>query len=481
MPGTLEGGGERMRHSVTLDSDRCIGCTNCIKKCPTEAIRVRKGRAKIIEARCIDCGECIRTCPQGAKKAVSDPLSMIRDFSFTVALPAPSLYAQFDEKFSRGDILEALLGLGFDDAFEVALAAEEVSAQTQALLSQGGARPLISAACPSVVRLIQLRFPSLIPNLATILPPMEVAARIVRDKLYPGREGLGVFFISPCAGKVSAVRTPLGYRRSAVDGVIGIKDVYLQLRKNLEKAGRREAERDRRAELPGAAGVGQLFSAALERGSTARAGGVGIGWARAEGETRALGDRRAISVDGIGNVIEVLEELENGKIRDIDYIEALACPAGCVGGPMTVGNPFVSRSKTYLRECEADAETELRARASECGADGGRGDLFFLKPGEYRWSRALESQPTLSLDADMRRALVMAEEMERIASGLPGLDCGACGSPSCKALAEDIVRGEALITDCIFKLRENVRKLAGELIALEAIQPPGLDREKRAE
>ena len=47
-------------HSVTLDRDLCHGCINCVKRCPTEAIRVRDGKAKILSDRCIDCGECIR-------------------------------------------------------------------------------------------------------------------------------------------------------------------------------------------------------------------------------------------------------------------------------------------------------------------------------------------------------------------------------------------------------------------------------------
>ena len=43
-------------HSVTLEASKCIGCTDCIKRCPTEAIRVRQAKATIIEERCIDCG-----------------------------------------------------------------------------------------------------------------------------------------------------------------------------------------------------------------------------------------------------------------------------------------------------------------------------------------------------------------------------------------------------------------------------------------
>lgn len=59
-------------HSVRLDRGNCKGCVNCIKRCPTEAIRVRHGKAEIIEEKCIDCGECIRACPNKAKYVETD-------------------------------------------------------------------------------------------------------------------------------------------------------------------------------------------------------------------------------------------------------------------------------------------------------------------------------------------------------------------------------------------------------------------------
>ncbi|MFQ9798792.1 MAG: 4Fe-4S binding protein [Clostridia bacterium] len=43
------------RPSVALIENRCVGCTTCIKRCPTEAIRVRSGRARILSDLCIDC------------------------------------------------------------------------------------------------------------------------------------------------------------------------------------------------------------------------------------------------------------------------------------------------------------------------------------------------------------------------------------------------------------------------------------------
>ena len=71
-------------HSVSLVPDRCKGCTTCLKRCPTEAIRIRDGHAVIKSERCIDCGECIRTCPYQAKKATYDK---IENFDKELKLP----------------------------------------------------------------------------------------------------------------------------------------------------------------------------------------------------------------------------------------------------------------------------------------------------------------------------------------------------------------------------------------------------------
>ena len=118
---------EKRFHSVRLDKDKCKGCTNCLKRCPTEAIRVRGGRAHIIDERCIDCGECIRVCEFHAKYALTDPLATINRFKYKIALPAPSLYGQFKKLVSPSQILEGLLRMGFDDVFEVAAGADIVT------------------------------------------------------------------------------------------------------------------------------------------------------------------------------------------------------------------------------------------------------------------------------------------------------------------------------------------------------------------
>ena len=170
-------------HSVTLDESLCKGCINCIKRCPTQAIRVRNGKASIIKEFCIDCGECIRVCPHHAKKATYDSLDILNKFEYTVALPAPSFYGQFNHLDDINIILRALILMGFNAVYEVSGAAEMVSEMSRNYIKKHkDKKPFISSACPSVVRLIRVRFPNLIEHLFPFNAPIEIAAAQARKK-----------------------------------------------------------------------------------------------------------------------------------------------------------------------------------------------------------------------------------------------------------------------------------------------------------
>ncbi|KNY27022.1 [Fe-Fe] hydrogenase large subunit C-terminal domain-containing protein [Pseudobacteroides cellulosolvens] len=430
-------------HSVTLDEEKCRGCTNCIKRCPTEAIRVRKGKARIINERCIDCGECIRICPYHAKKAITDPVEMIKNFKYKIVIPAPSLYGQYKSIYSRDRILTALKSYGFDEVYEVAKAAEIVSRATKKLINKEGQKfPLISSACPAVVRLIQVRFPNLIDNILKLESPMEVAAKIARDKAMKMenllKEDVGVFFITPCAAKMTSVMAPYERELSSVSGVISIKDIYLGVLNNLMK--HRTPE--------------DLSVAGFE----------GIRWANSGGESLALGTDSFLAVDGIHEVITILEEVENDRLEDVIFIEALACKGGCLGGPLTIENCYVAKTKLKKHIDEAKEKA-----VSNCEHEDEYDNID--------WTGNVKYKPVLKLDDDIEKAMKKLEDLQQIENGLPGLDCGACGAPSCRALAEDIVRGMANETDCLFKLRDRVRGLAIQMMELEGIMPPVMDKE----
>ncbi|SMB98929.1 Iron only hydrogenase large subunit, C-terminal domain [Thermanaeromonas toyohensis ToBE] len=433
-------------HSVRLDRDKCKGCTNCIKRCPTEAIRVRDGKAQIIEERCIDCGECIRVCPNHAKIAVGDSLEAIYNFSYVVALPAPSFYSQFQASGGIPQILGALLKIGFNAVFEVALAAEAVSWATRKLLQDlDRPRPMISAACPAVVSLIQVRFPSLINHVVPVEPPVNVAARLARLEattrtgLPP--ENIGVFFLSPCPAKITAVRQTQGAGERLIDGVIPILSIYGQVREALKEAKSLEAQ----------------------------AGAYGVGWGRSGGENAALGYGKLLEVDGIHHVIEVLEAMEKGQLEPFDYLEAQACPGGCVGGALMVSNPYEAKRRLgELLQALPKQKVEEKILADMAAR------------GSWWREKDLEPRPALRLDEDIASALLKMQRLEETVKLLPGLDCGACGSPNCRALAEDIVRGYAVDTDCIFLLRERVRVLAEEVAELARKLPPSMAEPERS-
>ena len=145
--------------TVVLDDDKCIGCITCMRRCPTEAIRIVNGKAKIQYDKCINCGECVRSCKGGAKRPVYDGFDLVRSYAYKIALPSPSLFGQFNNLNDPNYVIEGLKALGFDEVFEVGLAAELVTDCTKKLMAEGKLpRPVISTACPAVAELILMKF-----------------------------------------------------------------------------------------------------------------------------------------------------------------------------------------------------------------------------------------------------------------------------------------------------------------------------------
>ena len=410
-------------HSVFLDVEKCNGCTTCLKHCPTEAIRIKYGHAVINEGRCIDCGECIRVCPNSAKKAKCSALSSMDKFKWKIALPAPTLYGQFDNLDDVDYVLDGLLKLGFDDVFEVSAAAELVSAYTRKYLKTDGVtKPAISSACPVVTRLIALRFPSLLDHVIHMLPPMEVAARLAREKAkreHPelADSDIGVCFISPCPAKVSYVKNGFAGYESQVDVVVSISDIYFQL-----------------------IGVMKYGS---DIKSLSNSGIIGISWASSGGEATAIFNENYLAADGIDNVMRVLDQMENGNMPPLEFIELNACTGGCVGGVLTIQNPFIAKARLRSLRRYLPVSENFTTETDE------------YLPSEFLFDDLPTYQPISRLSDSMAESMRMMADIQRIKASLPGIDCGSCGAPNCRALAEDIVKGHSAIEKCLIRLRDN--------------------------
>ncbi|MGI6642449.1 MAG: [Fe-Fe] hydrogenase large subunit C-terminal domain-containing protein [Bacillota bacterium] len=427
-------------HSVTLDTSKCKGCTNCIKSCPTEAIRVISGKAFILEDRCIDCGECIRRCPNKAKSAVSDSWDSLSLYDYTIALVAPSFYGQFGD-LTQTQVRNALVAPGgFNEVFDVSIAADLVSmAMREYIRDHDRGTPLISSACPAVLRLIQVRNPSLLKNVIPCEAPMEVAAWMAKRRAIQSDKSRNptAIFISPCPAKITATKQPVGRARSLVDGNVSASLAYAWVRQRV-KAGEKDEE-------------------------TPVSTGLGMGWGRSGGEMGALGSEfRSLAVDGIAQVASVLDEVEKGILDgQVDFIEAQACLGGCVGGCLNIENPFVARMR--LRD--------LAVRYKDAPPNPATHGIGHDEP--HLWySLCLSPRAVFSLHEDPKKAEEKLLRLEEIEAGLPNLDCGACGAPTCRALAEDIVQGRGALSDCTFKLRERLEALADEVKSLATIRPP---------
>ncbi len=409
-------------HSVSLDLDKCKGCTHCVRRCPTEAIRVRGGKANINPQKCIDCGECIRVCPYKAKRAIHDPLSVLDQFKYKIALPAPSLYGQFDHLDDIDFVVDGLRRMGFDDVYEVAKAAELVSGYTrQYLKKEGLEKPVISSACPVVTRLISLRFPFLCDNIMPILPPVEVAGKFAREeakKKHPelSDEDIGCVFISPCPAKYSYVKNGLAGEKSYVDAVVSVSDVYFEL-------------------------VGYMNKIEVPETST-QAGTVGVGWAATGGESTAILNEKYLAADGIENVIRVLEQIDNSDFQELDFVELNACSGGCVGGVMTVANPYIAKARIHSLRRYLPVSPNMKSDMSVPD-----------------WVEAADVKyyPTPALSEDRMEAMRMMADIQEIRKDLPDLDCGSCGAPSCAAFAEDVITGTASADECVVFMRQAYR------------------------
>ncbi|WP_136080462.1 [Fe-Fe] hydrogenase large subunit C-terminal domain-containing protein [Pontiella desulfatans] len=407
-------------YPIYTEKTDCRDCYKCVRRCPVKAIKIENGRAAVIPERCIACGICVHTCPAGAKKVRNDLVrakSLLKRNRRVVASLAPSFAGAWPEVESTS-MAGALKQLGFHAVSETALGAESVTLALSESLRHARPGLHISTACPVVVDHIRKYQPEFTANLTPMLSPMQSHARMLKQH-YGG--DCAVVFFGPCIAK-----------KCECDDVEGFTDIALTFRDLAQWLEDEQVD-------PSLAPAHEFEPANAAHGALYPVAG---------GMNRTLEDYKLhnvqlIATSGMDAVFQTLENLDPSTLPEPVFLEALACPGGCIGGPQTNRKqPILSGELAVRRRAHAHPPGTLPAKAVA---------HRFAPAPQY-----LDVQDEPLIREALRRVGKHKAEDE--------LNCGGCGYETCRTFAQALLTQKAEPDMCLSHLRKLAQKKANALL-----------------
>ncbi len=413
---------EAFHHALKFKYELCIGCSHCTGVCPTAAIHVHNGKPILDPNRCIDCGRCYLSCPVNAIYIDQDDFQTVYNYKYPVLLVPSFFSAQFQERISNKAILSAFYHLGFKKVYEVERSVSILKEKyNEMILNEEHDKPIISTFCPAIVRLIQVKYPSLVPNLSLVKPPLDITAMYIKKSLINNgiaAEDIGIFYVTPCAAKIAAIKSPVGEEKSVIDGVINMNYMYNKVLRTIKQG---------------------EYKLILDEDDFHVISNESILFALTSGEVRLLNGGRNLAIDEVHNVSDFLEKLENEDIDNIDFLELRACDESCAGGILCAGNRFLiaERQRKRVNKNKKGTHKDELLEYKEYLTDN-------LAVGEVQ-PRSMDK-----LDDDISVAMRKMKKAFEINAHLPQVDCRICGYQTCKELANAIVNQNAELNQCVF-------------------------------
>jgi NADH-quinone oxidoreductase subunit G len=368
--------------SLVRDNNKCILCGDCVRMCQeVQGIGVldfagRGSHARVVPAfgkdldqvECIYCGQCARICPTGAiipKNDVNGAWELLENPEYkTVATIAPAVRVGVSEAFGMpsgmdvtGKITAALKQLGFAAVFDTSFAADltvvEEAEEFLRRVGDDGPLPQFTSCCPAWVKYAEQFYPELLPNLSSCRSPQSMFAAMAKEmlpKLFEtSRENVKVVSIMPCTAKKFEAQRPEFSRDG--DRETELVLTTQELIQMIKAAGIDfNAIEPEAMDLPLGfkTGAGVIFgvtggvSEAVLRYAYKKLTGKSLANVEFkeirgdEGDRRAeitIGDKkvRIAVVHSLSNARKICDEVKAGK-AEVDLIEVMACPGGCVGG-----------------------------------------------------------------------------------------------------------------------------------------------------
>ncbi len=391
-----------MKNLVDIHNERCIGCTRCMRSCPMEAIRIVDNKAQLFKERCIYCGNCIIECHKNAYKVYSDSFANLSKYKINVAILPIAIYGLLNNKDDLGGISATLKDYGFDEVVELSGIYSFMVDQILDYIKNDD-KTYILTHCPSVTRLVTKKYPQLLHHLLPFSPPFEIAGKVYRrffsEKYNLQEDEIGISYISECLSNFIVIKE--NKDKIAIDQVFLLSDLIRNI--------------------------------SYKKIDEVKAVKKGVYFAKVGAFKYVSNNRDILAVDGIRNVDTVLEHIDIRKIKNVRLVEAYSCTGGCVGGTFMQENPFVAkwRVNEFINELDDDVTFDIN-----------------IEPIDYYAGEFESEEGVLTLSNDFREAIKKLKRINEILAILPNIDCCACGSPSCRAFAEDVVKGLKTIEDC---------------------------------
>ncbi len=297
----------------------------CVDACPIGALtKDQEGRCTPDPGRCADCALCVDICHSGAMVERTECLRLVdmveqRESRPLYAIVAPAFAGQFGQ-VRDGQVRAALLRLGFSDVYEVAMAADIITLREAKeyvdRIDHGEDFMITSCCCPAFINLVEKHQPGSTHLISDSVSPMIAMGRLLKARQPDCR----VVFIGPCLAKRAEARLP--DLHDAIDGVLTFKETASLL----DAAGIQIKEQEEEGPLADASHDGRIY---------AHTGGVSEAIARAIKQLRPGMVVDAVKGNGLKQCREILQAIEGGE-RSANFMEGMACPGGCLGGPGTI-------------------------------------------------------------------------------------------------------------------------------------------------
>ena len=385
--------------TIIYTLEKCVKCLKCIKVCPTGAISMHESKIVVDSDKCVNCGACMDACNHLGLQTKGSSLQDMQHYDYNIALVPTAVFGDCASVAEVNSLLNAIKKLGFDEVIDLSSYDGYLyELKSDFLKSEQKETCIISSFCPVINKLIENKYPMLYANMIPFDYAATIAAKKIRKEKKPQERKMGIFLLCECIAKLDFGKHPYGNMNAEIDHVLSLADIFPQIRKNL---GSTDLNHDVSCQ--------------------------GLHFVSTQLFLTSEMERNYMVADGLSKVENVLELLEFGQIKKVKYFHLANCMNGCIGGNLLWGNSFdkevnVEKLVKEAKDIKADLTPEMAKREGK--------------------TENLDEQRS------MMERLMEFEALNKQLEKLPGYDCGACGYPSCRAMAEEIVKGNSKIEDC---------------------------------